>query len=139
MRWGWKPERPSSLARNMEKHPPKDAAINSSGLVPMPCAKRVWNEYRVSESTPLSVVIVPVPSRRVPFQTTDAFRFINNPREQGDRADVARDTALVPAAPIPCWLTVIPFKYCQAVLDLLYPKIRCHGDSSSAILRRRGG
>src|SRR5256886_11412681 len=74
MRCGWKPERPSSLDRAMEKQPPKDAAINSSGLVPMPCTKRVRNEYCVLFSTPLSVLNVPVPSRRVPFQITDALR-----------------------------------------------------------------
>src|SRR5437870_12974299 len=76
MRCGWKPERPSSLDRAMEKQPPRDAAINSSGLVPMPWAKRVRNEYCVLFSTPLSVVNVPVPCRRVPFQTTEALRFM---------------------------------------------------------------
>src|SRR6266550_2441872 len=73
MRCGWKPERLSSFESAMEKQPPRDAAINSSGLVPMPCTKRVRNEYCVLFSTPLSVLNVLVPSRRVPSQITDAL------------------------------------------------------------------
>jgi len=49
--------------------------MSSSGFVPMPFAKRVQNEYCVSERTWLSVLIVPVPSWKLPFQTADAFRF----------------------------------------------------------------
>src|SRR4029077_18355385 len=60
----------------MEKQPPSEAAISSSGLVPIPYAKRVRKEYWILLSAPLSVLIVPLPSRRLPFQTADALRSI---------------------------------------------------------------
>jgi len=41
-------------------------------LVPIPFSKRVLNEYWVSESTLLSVEIVPLPSLRPPFQIAEA-------------------------------------------------------------------
>ena len=68
-----------------EAIPLNDAAINSSGLVPRPAAKRVRKEYCVSASTPLSVLNVPAPSRRVPFQITEALRSMikNDPRFAG--------------------------------------------------------
>ncbi len=59
----------------MEKQPPSEAAMSSSGLVPMPLAKRVLKEYCVSARTPLSVLIVPEPCRRLPRQTAEAWRF----------------------------------------------------------------
>ena len=49
--------------------------MSSSGLVPIPSSKRVRNEYWVLNNTPLSVLMIPVPSRRFPFQTTEAVRF----------------------------------------------------------------
>src|ERR1700747_1731196 len=77
IRCGWKPQRPSSLDKAIEKHPPNEAAISSSGLVPQLSANRVRKEYCVLKRTPLSVVKVPAPSWRFPFQTAEASRFIN--------------------------------------------------------------
>src|SRR5436190_1304214 len=61
----------------MAKHPACEAAISSSGFVPFPCSKRVPKEYCVFESTPLSVVISPLPSFRPPRHSADALRFID--------------------------------------------------------------
>src|SRR5207248_1388877 len=103
MRCGWKPERLSSLDRAMEKQPPRDAAINSSGLVPMPCRKRVRNEYCVLFSTPLSVVNVPVPCRRVPFQMTEALRsMMENGRNFPEVPRPFSPYDLPEKRPIPC-------------------------------------
>src|SRR4051794_20193959 len=76
MRSGVIPALPSSADKAIEKQPACAAAISSSGLVPMPSAKRVENEYWVSLRTPLSVEIEPLPSCRPPCQTADALRFI---------------------------------------------------------------
>src|SRR3984893_18543220 len=73
---GVKPSPPNSLESAIEKQRGWAAAISSSGLVPLPSAKRLVNEYWVSESTPLSVEIVPLPSLRLPFQSADALRFM---------------------------------------------------------------
>ena len=56
------PAAPSCPDRAIEKQPAWAAAINSSGLVPLPSSKRVLKEYCVSARTPLSVEIVPLPS-----------------------------------------------------------------------------
>src|SRR5262249_48350159 len=58
---------PSSALSAMEKHPACAAAINSSGLVPLPLSNRVPNEHWVFESVPLAVEIVPLPSLSPPF------------------------------------------------------------------------
>ena len=60
--------------QTMKRRREAATAINSSGLVPIPSAKRVQKEYCVAERTPLSVEIVPAPSRRLPSQTTEASR-----------------------------------------------------------------
>src|SRR3984893_5240073 len=73
---GVKPSPPNSLESAIEKQRGWAAAISSSGLVPLPSAKRLVNEYWVSESTPLSVEIVPLPSLRLPFHSADALRFM---------------------------------------------------------------
>jgi hypothetical protein len=73
---GWKPLSPSSRERAMLKQPLSEAAISSSGLVPMPSANSVAWEYWVLKRTPLSVVRVPSPPCRVPFQVAEAFLFI---------------------------------------------------------------
>src|SRR5258708_15146161 len=73
---GAKPALPSSLDSAIEKQPACAAAISSSGLVPLPSAKRLVNEYWVSDSTPLSVEIVPLPSLRLPLHSADALRFM---------------------------------------------------------------
>src|SRR6185503_3072375 len=58
------------------KQPACAAAINSSGLVPTPSAKRVLNEYWVLLRVVLWVVRSPLPSWKVPFQCACAVRFI---------------------------------------------------------------
>src|SRR5918995_3874662 len=73
---GVRPACPSSLDSAIEKQPAWAAAISSSGLVPFPCSKRVVKEYWVSDRTPLSVEMAPLPSLRPPFQTADALRFM---------------------------------------------------------------
>src|SRR5579863_3557017 len=73
---GVMPAPPSWAESAMLKHPACAAAINSSGLVPMPFSKRVEKEYCALESTLLSVEMVPLPSLREPFQTAEAFRII---------------------------------------------------------------
>src|ERR1035437_7783854 len=60
----------------MEKQAAWAAATSSSGLVPIPLSKRVPNEYCVLSSTPLSVEMLPFPSLRLPFHSTEALRFI---------------------------------------------------------------
>jgi hypothetical protein len=72
---GARPALPSSLERAIEKQPACAAAISSSGLVPLPCSKRVVKDYRARDRTPLSVEILPLPSSRPPCQTGDALRF----------------------------------------------------------------
>src|SRR5699024_8514922 len=67
---------PRIIDSAMEKQPAWAAAINSSGLVPSPLSKRVANEYWVSDNTPLSVDMAPLPSLRPPSQTADALRFM---------------------------------------------------------------
>src|SRR5206468_1804931 len=73
---GVKPASPSCAERAIVKQPACAAAISSSGLVPVPSAKRELNEYCVSLSVPLWVEIVPLPSFRLPFHTADAVRSI---------------------------------------------------------------
>jgi hypothetical protein len=46
-------------------------------------------DYWVSDSTPLSVEIVPFPSLRPPFQTADALRFIFDTRGYPNRLQAA--------------------------------------------------
>jgi hypothetical protein len=60
----------------MLKQPLSEAAMSSSGLVPIPSANSVAWEYWVLERTPLSVVSVPSPPCRFPFQVAEAFLFI---------------------------------------------------------------
>src|ERR1044071_8063973 len=69
----------SCADKAIEKQPACAAAINSSGLVPIPSSKRVLNEYWVLERTPLSVEMLPLPSLSPPVQTADAFRFMFPP------------------------------------------------------------
>src|ERR1044072_9877937 len=73
------PAFPSCPDSAIEKQPACAAAINSSGLVPLPSSKRVLNEYCVFAKTPLSVEIVPLPSLSPPCHTADAFRFMTCP------------------------------------------------------------
>ncbi len=70
------PALPNCPDSAMEKQPACAAAINSSGLVPLPSSKRVLKEYWVFDNTPLSVETVPLPSLRPPFHTAEPFRFI---------------------------------------------------------------
>src|SRR5204863_5674429 len=66
------------------------AAMSSSGLVPLPCSKRVENEYWALASTPLAVEITPCPSFNPPCQRAEADRFMFPPEFQ--------DTAALAAA-----------------------------------------
>src|SRR6266481_882278 len=137
MRCGWKPERPSSLDRAMEKQPPRDAAINSSGLVPMPCRKRVRNEYCVLFSTPLSVVNVPVPCRRVPFQMTEALRsMMENGRNFPEVPDPFLHTICQKSGQYLVPLTVIAWCYRSAKGR---PRLACSEDSHELSISAASG
>jgi len=71
------PAVPNCAENAIVKQPAWAAAINSSGLVPGPSSKRALKPYRVLLSTPLCVVILPLPSLRPPVQAADAVRFIS--------------------------------------------------------------
>jgi len=60
---------PNCPEKAMEKQPACAAAMSSSGLVPMPFSKREENEYCVLDNTPLSELIVPLPSIIPPLHT----------------------------------------------------------------------
>src|SRR5215217_3312521 len=60
----------------IEKQPACAAASSSSGLVPLPSSKRVWNEYAELERTPLAVETVPLPDFKSPRHCADAVRFM---------------------------------------------------------------
>src|ERR1043165_4904127 len=95
MRCGWKPQRPSSLDRAIEKHPPNEAEISSSGLVPRPSANRVRKEYCVLELTPLSVVKVTSSSCSFAFHMAKAFQFKNDKAKCYAFADCPANILLV--------------------------------------------
>src|SRR4051794_2782257 len=60
----------------MLKQPACAAAINSSGLVPLPSPNRALNEYGVSFSVALCVVRLPLPSLPLPCHSALACRLM---------------------------------------------------------------
>jgi hypothetical protein len=60
----------------MVKQPACAAAKSSSGLVPLPCSNRLWNEYGVLARVPLAVEIVPAPVFKSPCHWAWADRFM---------------------------------------------------------------
>src|SRR5579862_2776330 len=85
------PASPSWALSAIVKQPACAAAISSSGLVPMPSAKRVLNEYCVSFRTPLCVEIVPLPSFKPPSHTALALRSINSSSLLGNQSGRIKD------------------------------------------------
>src|SRR3954468_15427812 len=73
------PAAPNVADSAMAKQPACAAAINSSGLVPAPDAKRELNEYSVFFSAPPGAVSEPLPSFSEPCQTALAERFMVPP------------------------------------------------------------
>src|ERR1051326_2859404 len=94
----------------MLKQPLSEAAISSSGLVPMPSANSVACEYWVLERTPLSVVSVPSPPCRLPFQVAEAFLFIMRADQHWGVRQAS--TATATNGPISCWQEAMPQSYC---------------------------
>ena len=90
MRSGVRPIVPSWAESAIEKQPACAAAINSSGLVPLPLSKRVLKEYCVSERTPLSEETIPRPSFSPPVHTADPLRFMSSPYTSSSCASSAR-------------------------------------------------
>src|SRR6185312_14267110 len=80
---------PSTSESAIVKQPAWAAASNSSGLVPLPCSKRLLNEYGVEDSTPLAVETWPPPDVRSPAQWADPVRFIFPPLDGQHRVDAA--------------------------------------------------
>src|SRR5690606_8680205 len=74
---GVKPASPNWADTALEKHPAWAAPMSSSGFVPGPSSKRGLKPYCAALSTPLSLEIVPLPSRTLPVHTADAFFFIS--------------------------------------------------------------
>src|SRR5579883_997724 len=99
MRFGVKPAPPRAADNAMLKQPACAAAINSSGLVPVPFSKRVLKEYCVSLRTVLAVEIVPLPCLRSPCQTADAERFIMDKFGRNERRNEKR-LGRNPASPL---------------------------------------
>src|SRR5947207_13329982 len=83
---GFSPAFSSCADRAIVKHPACAAAMSSSGLVPLPCSKRVENEYWAVASTALAVEITPGPSFNPPCQRAEAVRFMVPPEVQGTAA-----------------------------------------------------
>src|ERR1043165_8203154 len=73
---GVRPAAPNTKLSFIVKQPAWAAAINSSGLVPTPCSKRVPYEYCALLNTVLWVLRRPLPSLPPPFQFAVAVLFM---------------------------------------------------------------